>query len=362
MELGYSLTTGQELWAHNLTIDQYTAARAFGEGVYAGFNPDKMVWFGYDVNSGTQLWTSDPADYPWGSYGLSGIIVYGKLYALSYDGSVHAFDIKTGKQVFKYYSGNDTYRETPYGTFPFYYGPMIADGVVFAGNGEHSPSLPLYRGYKLHAFNASTGTPVWNISGWMAIQAIADGYLVTSNAEDNLIYVFGKGPSKTTVTAPDTAITLGSSIVIRGTVTDQSTGAKDTPAISDESMSAWMEYLYMQQPFPTNATGVTVTLDVVDANGNYRSIGTATSDTSGAFSYMWEPDIPGKYTLIATFMGSESYYASYAETAFGVTEAPPATPTPTPLVLPPYETYTIGAAVAVIIAIAIVGILILRKK
>jgi hypothetical protein len=77
---------------------------------------------------------------------------------------------------------------------------------------------------------------------------------------------------------------------------------------------------------------------------------------------MWEPDIPGKYTLIATFMGSESYYASYAETAFGVTEAPPATPTPTPLVLPPYETYTIGAAVAVIIAIAIVGILILRKK
>jgi hypothetical protein len=134
------------------------------------------------------------------------------------------------------------------------------------------------------------------------------------------------------------------------------------PAVSDESVSAWMEYVYMQQPYPTSATGVTVTLDVLDANGNYRSIGTATTDTSGTFSYMWKPDIPGKYTLIATFQGSESYYASYAQTAFGVTEAPTATPTPTPLTLPPTETYFAVSTIAIIIAIAIAAVLILRKK
>jgi len=49
-------------------------------------------------------------------------------------------------------------------------------------------------------------------------------------------------------------------------------------------MTEWMEYLYQQQPMPTNATGVPVSIDVIDANGNYRNIGTATSDTTGAFS------------------------------------------------------------------------------
>jgi len=88
-----------------------------------------------------------------------------------------------------------------------------------------------------------------------------------------------------------------------------------------------MEYLHRDQQLPTNATGVEVTIDVIDANGNYRNIGTATSDTSGFYSLMWEPDILGKYTVIATFAGSESYYASWSETAFGVTAAPsPAVP------------------------------------
>ena len=44
-------------------------------------------------------------------------------------------------------------------------------------------------------------------------------------------------------------------------------------AVSDASQTEWMEYVYMQQPKPINATGVPVTLSVMDANGNYRSIG-----------------------------------------------------------------------------------------
>jgi hypothetical protein len=80
------------------------------------------------------------------------------------------------------------------------------------------------------------------------------------------------------------------------------------------------------------------------------------------FKKMWKPDIPGEYTVIATFAGSDSYYASYAETAFGVTEAAAATPTPTPLALPPTETYFAVSTIAIIIAIAIVGLMILRKR
>jgi hypothetical protein len=199
------------------------------------------------------------------------------------------------------------------------------------------------------------GTPV----------SIADGYLAASNSYDGYMYVFGKGKSATTVTAPDTAITLGDSIVIRGTVTDQTPAQLGTACVSDESMSAWMEYLHMQKPMPTNVIGVPVILDVLDSNGNYRNIDTVTTDASGTFSYMWEPDIPGKYTLIATFAGSESYGSSWAETAFGVVEAPAATPEPTPTPASPAELYFVPAVSGIIIAIAVVGVilmLMLRKR
>ena len=83
----------------------------------------------------------------------------------------------------------------------------------------------------------------------------------------------------------------------------------------------------MQQPKPNNATGVPVTISVVDANGNYREIGTTTTDATGFYSFQWKPDIDGKYTVYAKFGGSESYWPSQATTAFAVD---PAAPTPTP--------------------------------
>ena len=77
-----------------------------------------------------------------------------------------------------------------------------------------------------------------------------------------------------------------------------------------------MEYVYMQKANQPDATGVTVALSVVDANGNYRTIGTTTADANGIFSYAWTPDIEGKYTVYATFAGSNSYYGSSAESSF----------------------------------------------
>jgi hypothetical protein len=50
------------------------------------------------------------------------------------------------------------------------------------------------------------------------------------------------------------------------------------PAVSDASEEAWMEYLYEQQNFPTNATGVSVTLDAIDPNGNLLNLDTTISD------------------------------------------------------------------------------------
>jgi hypothetical protein len=130
-------------------------------------------------------------------------------------------------------------------------------------------------------------------------------------------------------------------------------------------MSAWMEYLYMQKPMPTNATGVEVLIDVLDSNGNYRNIGSTISDINGFFSYDWQPDIPGKFTVVARFAGSESYFASSAATSFTVMEQPEATPTPTPPPPSMADIYFLPATIGMILAILAVGlviILMLRKR
>jgi hypothetical protein len=172
------------------------------------------------------------------------------------------------------------------------------------------------------------------------------------------------------------SITLGQSLVVRGTVTDIAAGTKQydqaarfpngVPAVSDASMGEWMEYVYMQKPRPTNVTGVTVELNVVDANGNYRSIGTTTTDADGFYSLNWKPDIEGKYTVYASFGGSESYWPSHAVTAFAVDPAP-ATPTPQPTQPPSMaDLYFVPSIVGVIVAIIAVGavlaLLLLKKR
>jgi hypothetical protein len=127
-----------------------------------------------------------------------------------------------------------------------------------------------------------------------------------------------------------------------------------------------MEYVYMQKPMPTNATGVPVTISVIDSNGNLRQIGTTTTDSSGTFGFTWTPDIPGSYTVFATFLGSNSYWGSSAEAHF-YASSPAATQAPTQA--PQQSTvdqYFVPAVAGIIVAIAIVGavlaLLVLRKR
>jgi hypothetical protein len=192
---------------------------------------------------------------------------------------------------------------------------------------------------------------------------------------DQRVYAIGKGPSKTTVEAPKAGIPEGSSVIISGTVTDVSAGTASpevaarfpngVAAVADESMSDWMGYVYKNFPFPDpHVFGVDVTIDVVDANGNFRNIGTAQTDATGFYSLAWTPDIYGPYSVIATFPGSGGYYPSYAKAAFVVDQTPEATPAPTPEATPApmTDTYIAGSTVAILAGLAVAVFLLLRKK
>jgi hypothetical protein len=127
-------------------------------------------------------------------------------------------------------------------------------------------------------------------------------------------------------------------------------------------MNAWMEYVYMQKPRPTDAVGVNVTISVLDPNGNSYEVGTTTSDANGMYSVSFTPLVSGKYTVIATFAGSESYWGSQAETAINVEQTPAATAAPTPTPAPMTDTYIVGFGSAMLVAIIVGFVLLLLRK
>jgi hypothetical protein len=196
------------------------------------------------------------------------------------------------------------------------------------------------------------------------------------NGLDNNIYSVGRGPSKTSIQAPQTSITVGSKVVIEGTVIDLSTGTKlstqaanfpdGVPVASDSSMYDWMGYVYQQKPYPTNFTGVPVSIDALDPNGNYVHIGDAVTSGQGLFHFTWAPpNVPGDYMVYATFGGSNGYWPSSAVTAMTVAVAPSATAAPTSPPASMTDTYILGSAIAIIIVIIIIGAIILltlRKR
>ena len=365
--IGYSLITGQMLY--NITLDEtpFNAGTAVSDdGKYFCVMENRFVEC-FDVTNGKRLWKSPETEYPWGDFwGYSQASAYHLFLAFGYAG-IYAFDWDTGAIVWHYAAPATAY-ESPYtyngsSVHSFTGTPLIADGKLYIDNNEHTPSAPYTRGWGFYCINVTDGKLIWKLDEPMVAGAMADGYTTANGAYRGTMFVFGKGKSATTVQAPLTAINQGQSVVITGTVTDLSAAQPGAACVSEESMGVYMSYLHLQSQLPSDTTGVPVSIDAIDANGNYLHIATVTSDVSGTYSYMWKPDQVGKYTVTATFAGSPAYGSSWAETAVGVVEAP-TSPTPTasaPVTNPPYELYTIGTGIAIIVVV-IAAMLLLRKR
>ncbi len=375
-------------------------------GLFVTEDKETLQLTGFSLTDGSQVWTSQHAKAAFDTLRTTAVAAWGKLFCAGYDGIMYAYNLTNGDLIYTYGNGgagNSTFEGlgTAYGEFPIFI-DVVADGKVILASTEHSPGSPWYKNALYRCIEADTGKELWTIMGWGTgmyaggYDLIADGTFVFLNCYDMQLYAIGKGPSAITVDAPMTAVTQGSGMIIRGTVTDISAGTeKDVisrrfpngvPAVSDASQTGWMEYVYMQKPRPTDATGVDVKITVIDPNSNTHEF-TTTSDSLGAYSLMWTPPVPGKYTVIAQFQGSESYWPSTAETSFGVdqapapvvTQAPTAAPTTAPPTASPVvttsptqapnptgglgvETYiAIGAAV-IVVAVAAAALAFRRRQ
>ena len=367
-------------WAEgNQTISW--AAASLTDNVAVLNSKECMNYYAFDLTNGQFLWGPSPADSYLNMFDRISTINYGRLVSSGAAGDIRCYNAKTGELIWNY-TAEDPDTEFTIGNNWWMQQILVSDGKVYLGHVEHSPNQPLPRGAPFLCIDIMTGEVIWKMDGgfrqtcWGGKAVIGDSIIAFMDTYDQRMYAIGKGPSQTTVTTPTTGITLGNSLMITGSVMDISPSTTDyaltarfpngLPAIADANMSAWMKYVYMQFERPTDTTGVPVSISVVDANGNYRTIGTTTSDSDGFFSLAWTPDIQGKYTVYASFDGSKSYWPSHAVAAFNVDPAIP-TPAPTQAIQLQSiaDTYLLPGIVGIIAAIAIgfaITILVLKKR
>jgi hypothetical protein len=348
----------------------------------------------FNLRTGAFIKLSDPQpalDYygSTGSGSLHNVIAFGRCYSGAMSGILYCYDMSTGNVLWTYGNGglgNTTNSGIEYpGHYPIFVkaigGYNLNDGVVYTIYTEHTLETPIAKNALTLAINASDGSEIYTFTDatgefGAGSFAIADSYTNFFNSYDSRIYTLGRGPSQTAVTVGPKSSTLGGNVVIEGAVTDVSVGLQTTeiqgrfpagvPACADSSMKDWMAYIHQQLPKPENFTGVNVDIMLIDSNGNYRPIGTATTDSKGQYSLTWTPDISGNYKVYATFSGTKGYWPSNAETTFNmVAAAATATPAPTPLPSTS-DQYFLPMSAAIIVVIIIVGavlaLLMLRKR
>jgi len=358
---------GQLLWKKDYSAPDGNLSRNFLLGnpvdaenrVFIMNDLETMELVGYSLDTGNLIWgpitgVENDFNYYGGGYGAGqlGYVAYDNVYVQGYGGELICYSSIDGNVQWKY--SRNAGLEAPWGNYPIMIA-AIADGKVYAFNNEHSPNQPLYKDYRLHCIDAFTGEELWTMMSWVgqiggpgdSTSVLAEGFLAYYNYYDGQVYVIGKGPSATTATVSPKVASVGSAVLIEGTITDICAGAEKlvedgkfnvVPVMSDESMGPWMEHLYMQKPKPTNATGVVVKLTVYDPNGDPHDVGTTTTDTTGKFALAWTPSIEGLHYLEATFGGTNSYWGSQESAYFTVGAAKSAQPTSTPTQTPSSST------------------------
>ncbi|MCL1977902.1 MAG: PQQ-binding-like beta-propeller repeat protein [Candidatus Bathyarchaeota archaeon] len=356
---------------------------AFSQVEYVGvyWTKENRVNYAFSLETGKFMWQADPQIYAdaWGgpsptsSYGPEKIIAYGRLFESSVGGIVYCYNVTTGELLWTH-EETDRYTES-YLTANWQLSPLfISDHKIYYGHIEHSAQEPKPRGAPFFALNVETGEVIWEIfgafrqTGWGGRAILGDSIIATMDTYDQQIYAIGKGPSAMTLSAPDFVATANTPVIIRGTIMDVSPGTQSdmlqlrfpngVPAVSDESMSEWMLYVYKQFERPSDIKGVPIVIDAIDPTGEYVTLGTATSDASGKFVFEFKPTMEGTYTIYTYFDGSASYYGSWAQEDMIVMAAADTT---TNSNNSPYELYIIGMGIAVIIAVLLVGLWIKKK-
>jgi hypothetical protein len=329
-------------WSDGKLAIQFAGGTDYGEGgVFAFWAKEQRKFYGFSFDTGEYKWVTDAEiyldAYGWAKMEHEWLFTDKYLYSCGCGGIIYCRSLETGETVWTY-EADDPYQEYLFTNNWWQRTLFISDGKIYTAHTEHSSLNPLPRGAPMLCLDAETGDLVWRADGlmrtthWGGRGIIGDSIIAMMDTYSQMVVAIGKGPSTTTVTVPDTGVPVGSSVMIKGSVMDVSPGTESpelqlrfpngVPAVSDDSMVGWMKYVYKQFEKPEDATGVEVTIEVINPNGEYENLGTTTTDTSGNYGFHWKPTMEGKYMILATFYGTNSYYPSISTTYLAVDAAP----------------------------------------
>ncbi len=211
---------GTELYSYNFTSpqgvgDAYGQLEQFSNkdvafsginaqaGIFWYQNPMTLLTYVYDLSNGNQLYTIKAPEFSF--YGMGTKIVYNNMLIDTggYGGIVQAYDAKTGTSLWNWSAPSVGLGETPYQNSPTSYGGLSGDGLLYLYSSEHSNNNPIRRDAQIWAVNVTNGEMAWMLTCWPSTAPIlADGRLVVVDCHDLQVYCYGKGPSATTVSAP----------------------------------------------------------------------------------------------------------------------------------------------------------------
>jgi hypothetical protein len=371
-------------WGDGRNTIQYDGSTNQVEnGVFTLWDKELRKHYAFSTETGKYLWQTESESFldylGWGNVEHTWYYAYDHLYSSGVGGIVYGFYLENGTTDWTY-TMSDAYNEPVTGENWWGWIDLIADGKIYVGTLEHSAEQPIPRGGPYICLNATTGEEIWRVNGmfretrWGGNGIIGDSIIATMDTYDQRVYAIGKGPTATSICCQSKIITEGDGVMVEGMVTDTSPGTEEyaltarfpngVPAVADDNQSEWMLYVYKQFERPADVLGVTVTISVLDPNGNVYDVATTTSDANGFYKAMFTPAVPGEYTIIASFAGSKAYYGSSSETGIGVVQAVQTAPPTEPPADYTYS-YVTGFGIGIIIAVVVIGIVIilmLRKR
>ena len=193
------------------------------------YNATKLTkYWAFNMTTGAAIWDTGATQPQLNYYSMQNNYYQGMLLTTGYGGVVQAYNMTTGAIVWNYTAVNIG-DESPYGNYPVNIF-AICDGCIYTLAGEHSTTIPLWRGPNIRCLNATNGQEIFATLGQSAddgahltgqYMQMGDGFVVGLNYMDGMIYCFGPGNSATTVSAPQTGAYWDPAVTITGTVTDQ---------------------------------------------------------------------------------------------------------------------------------------------
>jgi eukaryotic-like serine/threonine-protein kinase len=160
-------STGEEVWTYAFGNDEEFYAPTVASGkVYVGCGDNNL--YAFDAYDGTQLWNYTTG----GKVRSSPAVVDNIVYVACTDGNLYAIDDSTGNKIWNYTTG----RKVPH----LVSSPAIANGIVYVGTNNST----------IIALDALTGSKMWvyAIGAVFSTPAISSGYVYVTSQND--LYAF----------------------------------------------------------------------------------------------------------------------------------------------------------------------------